>query len=161
MTNPTTITAEPGLPFVDVVREFEATPMQLFKASTEPELIEQWLGPRELKPRVEKHDARVGGEYRYVNIDDEGNEYGFRGVFHTVMPGELTIQTWEFDGFPGLATLETARYEDLGNGRTRFVQRSVYPSVEARDGAVASGMEHGLVDSLDRLEELARSLESA
>lgn len=157
MTNATTITAEPGLPFVDTVREFDASPMQVFRASTEPELIEQWLGPRDLKTRVEKHDARVGGEYHYVNIDEQGNEFGFRGVFHTVIPGELTIQTWEFDGFPGQVTLETARYEDLG-GRTRLVQRSVFPSVEARDGAIGHGMERGINDSMDRLEELLKSV---
>ena len=157
MTNPTTITAEPGLPFVDTVREFDATPMQLFTASTDPHLIEQWLGPRDLKTRVDKYDLRVGGEYRFVNIDEQGNEYSFRGVFHTVTPGVLTIQTWEFDGFPGQVTLETARYEDLG-GRTRLVQRSVFPSVEARDGAFDHGMARGIADSMDRLDELLKSL---
>ena len=155
MTNPTTITMAPGLPFVDVVREFDATPEELFRVQNDPRLIEQWLGPRELKTRVDVHDARVGGTYRYVNIAEDGSEYGFRGVFHTVEPGKLVIQTWEFDGFPGLATLETATYEDLG-GRTRLTTHSVYPSVEARDGAAAAGMTHGIEDSMARLDELLK-----
>ena len=153
MTNPTTITMEPGLPFVDVVREFDATPEDLYRAQSDPRLIEKWLGPRELETRVDEYDARVGGTYRYVNIAPDGSEYGFRGVFHTVEPGKLVIQTWEFDGFPGLATLETATYEDLG-GRTRLTTHSVYPSVEARDGAAASGMTHGIEDSMSRLDEV-------
>ena len=153
MTNPTTITMEPGLPFVDVVREFEATPIELYRAQSDPRLIEKWLGPRELTTRVDEYDARVGGTYRYVNVAPDGSEYGFRGVFHTVEPGKLVIQTWEFDGFPGLATLETATYEDLG-GRTRLTTHSVYPSVEARDGAAAAGMSHGIEDSMARLDEV-------
>jgi uncharacterized protein YndB with AHSA1/START domain len=157
MTNPTTITMAPGLPFVEVVREFDATPEQLYRAQTDPALIEQWLGPRELTTRVDAYDPRVGGLYRYVNIDADGTEYGFRGVFHTVEPGKLVIQTWEFDGFPGLATLETATYEDLG-GRTRLTTRSVYPSVEARDGAAQSGMSHGIEDSMARLDEVLEKL---
>lgn len=157
MSNPTTITAEPGTPFVEVVREFDATPEQVYRAQTEPKLIEQWLGPRELTTRVDRYESEVGGQYRYVNIDREGNEYGFRGVFHTVEPAKLVIQTWEFDGFPGLATLETASYEDLG-GRTRLTTRSVYPSVEARDGAIASGMSHGIEDSMARLDEILAAM---
>jgi uncharacterized protein YndB with AHSA1/START domain len=157
MTNPTTVTAEPGTPFIEVVREFEATPELLYRAQTDPKLIEQWLGPRDLKTRVDDYDVKVGGTYRYVNIDAEGNEYGFRGVFHTVQPAELVIQTWEFDGFPGLATLESATYEDLG-GRTRLTTRTIFPSVEARDGAVASGMETGIDDSMERLDEVLATL---
>ncbi len=154
MTNPTTITMPEGLPFVDVVREFDATPEQLYRAQTDPRLIEQWLGPRRYRTRVDEYDARVGGQYRYVNIDDDGTEYGFRGVFHTVEPAKLTINTWEWDGFPGAATLETARYEDLGGGRTRLTTRSVFPSVEARDGSAQNGMAGGIEESMARLDEV-------
>lgn len=157
MTNPTTITAEPGTPFVETVREFDASPDVLWRAQNDPALIEQWLGPRTLRTRVEEHDPRVGGSYRYVNIDDDGNEYGFRGVFHTVEPGVLSVQTWEFDGFPGQVTLETARYEDLG-GRTRLTARSIFPSVEARDGSIAHGMALGIQDSMERLDEVLAAL---
>ncbi|MEP6478057.1 MAG: SRPBCC family protein [Rhodoglobus sp.] len=154
MTNPTTITAEPGTPFVDIVREFDATPEELFRVQTDPRLIEQWLGPREYAMRVEEYDVRAGGKYRYVNTDASGNEFGFHGVFHSVDPAKLVIQTWEWEGMPGQATLERASYEDLGNGRTRLTTRTVFPSVEARDATVASGMSRGILDSHARLDEL-------
>jgi uncharacterized protein YndB with AHSA1/START domain len=153
--NPTTITAQPGTPFIDVVRDFDATPAQVFRAATDPELVAQWLGPRELEMHLIEYDARPGGSYRYVHRDTEGNEYGFRGVFHTVTNNERVIQTFEFDGAPGLVTLESTRYEDLG-GRTRLHNHSVFPSVQTRDLAIASGMEHGIVDSMDRLDEVIR-----
>jgi uncharacterized protein YndB with AHSA1/START domain len=149
---PTTITAQPGTPFIDVVRDFDATPAQVFRASTDPELVAHWLGPRELEIRVVEYDARPGGRYHYVHRDAEGNEYGFRGVFHTVTDGELIIQTFEFEGAPGQVSLESMTLEDLG-GRTPLRTHAVFPSVEARDAAIASGMEHGIRDSMDRLAE--------
>ena len=154
--NPTTITAPPGTPFIEITREFEATPAQVFRASMDPELVTQWLGPRHLAMRVIEYDVRPGGRYQYVHVDDEGNEYGFHGVFHTVTENEFVVQTFEFEGAPGQVSLETATYEDLG-GRTRLRTRSVFPSVEARDGMVASGMETGVVDSMDRLDDLLRA----
>lgn len=154
---PTTVTAEPGTPFIDVVREFDATPAQVYRASSDPELVTRWLGPRDLDMRVIEYDVRPGGSYRYVHIDAAGNEYGFRGVFHTVIPNERVIQTFEFEGAPGFVTLESATYEDLG-GRTRLRGHSVFPSVESRDLALASGMEGGMVESMERLEELLASV---
>jgi uncharacterized protein YndB with AHSA1/START domain len=154
MTNPTTITAQPGTPFIDVVREFDATPAQVFRVQTDPELLGKWLGPRDLELRLDEYDARPGGTYRYVHRDAQGGEYGFRGVFHTVVKNELVIQTFEFEGVPNQVAIETMTLTDLGNGRTRLHTHSVYPSVEGRDAAVASGMEHGIRDSMDRLEKL-------
>lgn len=151
--NPTTITAQPGTPFIDIVREFNAPPALVFRASTEPELVARWLGPRELEMRVDEYDVRAGGSYRYVHRDDEGNEYGFHGVFHSVSKDEQVIQTFEFEGAPGQVCLESTTYEDL-DGRTRVRTHSVFPSVEARDAALASGMEHGINDSMSRLDEL-------
>jgi uncharacterized protein YndB with AHSA1/START domain len=152
MQNPTTITAEPGTPFIEVVREFDATPAQVYRASTDPDLVVQWLGPRDLEMRIETWDVRTGGSYRYIHSRGS-DEFGFRGIYHVVEPNELVIQTFEFDGAPGLVALETANYEDLG-GRTRLRTRSVFPSVEARDAAVASGMSQGILESMDRLAEL-------
>lgn len=151
--NATTITAQPGTPFIDIVREFDAPPARVFRASTDPDLIAQWLGPRELEMRVIEYDVRPGGRYRYVHRDADGDEYGFRGVFHTVAENTRVVQTFEFEGAPDQVSLESATYEDLG-GRTRLHTHSVFPSVEARDGALAGGMEHGIRDSMDRLEEL-------
>jgi uncharacterized protein YndB with AHSA1/START domain len=154
-TNPTHITAPEGTPFIEVAREFDAPRSLVFRASTDPGLVTQWLGPRDLEMRVVEFDARDGGRYRYVHTAADGAEYSFRGVFHTVTE-PLMIQTFEFEGAPGSVSLETRTLDDIG-GRTRMRQNAVFPSVAARDGALAAGMEYGISDSMDRLGELLRS----
>lgn len=156
-TNPTTVTTEPGTPFIDISRDLDATPAQVFRAYTASELVVQWLGPRRMSMKIEEFDARTGGSYRYLHTDEDGTGYGFRGVFHSVEPDERIIQTFEFDGAPGQVAIETATFTDLGDGRTRVATHSVYPSVEARDAMAASGMEEGVRDSYDRLAELVAS----
>jgi uncharacterized protein YndB with AHSA1/START domain len=150
--NATTINAPAGTPFVEVIREFDATPAQLFKVSTDPDLVAQWLGPRGLEMTVEQYDVHPGGTYRYIHKDESG-EYAFRGVFHTVEQDKLVIQTFEWEGAPGEVCLEKATYEPTETG-VRLHQRSVFPSVETRDAFVESGMETGIRDSMDRLAEL-------
>ena len=151
--NETTITAQPGTPFIEVVREFDAPRERVFRAWTDPDLVPQWLGPRGLTMKLFQYDASPGGSYHYVHADEHG-EYGFRGVFHTVVPGELIVQTFEYDGAPNQVSLETTRFEDLGGGRTRVHGRSVFPTVESRDAMIASGMEYGMRESMQRLEEV-------
>ena len=154
-TNPTHITAPVGTPFIEVVREFDAAIGLVFRASTDPDLVSQWLGPRELTMRVVEFDARAGGRYRYVHTASDGAEYAFHGVFHTVTEA-LIIQTFEFEGAPGSVSLETRTLDDIG-GRTRMRQNAVFPSVAARDEALGAGMKHGITDSMDRLAELLGS----
>jgi uncharacterized protein YndB with AHSA1/START domain len=151
-TNPTQITAPDGTPFIDVIREFDAPRNLVFRASTEPDLVARWLGPREMTMHVIEYDARPGGRYRYIHTAPGGAEAGFRGVFHTVTE-PLIIQTFEFEGAPGAVSLESTVLEDIG-GRTRMRHNAVFPSVTARDQALAAGMEHGINDSMDRLAEL-------
>lgn len=151
--NDTTITAHPGTPFIEVVREFDAPRERVFRAWTDPRIVPQWLGPRGMTMKQFEYDARPGGSYHYVHADERG-EYGFRGVFHNVIPDELIIQTFEYEGAPNRVSLETARFEDLAGGRTRLHTRSVYPTVESRDAMVASGMERGVRDSMQRLDEV-------
>jgi uncharacterized protein YndB with AHSA1/START domain/dihydrofolate reductase len=152
--NPTTITAQPGSPYIDVVREFDATPQLVFRAHTDPELLARWLGPRGMQMEVLEHDARPGGSYRYVHRSREG-EFWFRGVFHTVVPDKLIVQTFEYEGMPERVSLDTVRFEDI-DGRTRLTMHSVFASVEERDAMVAAGMENGLRDSMERLGEVLR-----
>jgi uncharacterized protein YndB with AHSA1/START domain/dihydrofolate reductase len=152
--NATTITAQPDTPYLDIVREFDAPPELVFRAHTDPELVARWLGPRGMQMEVLEYDARPGGSYRYVHRSGEG-EFRFRGVFHTVLPAELIVQTFEYEGSPHRVSLELARFEDLA-GRTRLSLRSVFASVEERDAMVASGMESGVRDSMERLAELLR-----
>jgi len=149
-TNPTIINAPAGTPFIEVTRDFDATPAQLFRVSTDPALVAQWLGPRDLEMEVEEYDVRPGGRYRYIHRDADGGEYAFRGVFHTVEQDTRVIQTFEWEGAPGEVCLENATYEKTDTG-VRLRTRSVFPSVESRDAAVQSGMEYGIRESMDRL----------
>jgi uncharacterized protein YndB with AHSA1/START domain len=156
-TYPTTITAPPGTPFIDVTRDFDATPAQLFRASTDPELVARWLGPRDLEIEIVEYDARPGGRYRYIHRGtcegDQKLEAAFHGVFHTVDADRLIVQTFEFEGVPGEVCLDIYRFAEV-DGRTRLSTRSVFPSLETREAALASGMESGIRDSFDRLAEL-------
>jgi uncharacterized protein YndB with AHSA1/START domain len=154
--NKTTITAEPGKQELFITREFDAPRQKVFKAFTTPELIVQWLGPRDLKMKLDKFEPKSGGSYRYIHIDPAGNEYGFHGVVHEVLAPQRIIQTFEFEGLPesGHVTLETARFEELPGNRTRVTMQSIFQSVTDRDGMLQSGMERGVNDSHERLDEL-------
>ena len=154
MTNPLTVTAPEGVPFIDFEREFDAPVAAVFNAHKDPELIKQWLGPRGYEMEIDHFDFRTGGGYRYIHRDPDGQEYVFNGVFHTVRENEFAIQTFEFEGFPDVVSIESMTFEDLGNGRTRLRGHSVYPSQEARDGMVGSGMEGGMSDGYEQLDEL-------
>ena len=152
-TRETHITADPDVPLVRITREFDAPPAKVFRAHTDPELLARWLGPRDMEMRIDHHDCRTGGSYRYVHISD-GNEYGFHGCFHEVRPPEVIVQTFTFEGEPDGVALERLALEDLGDGRTRLTATSLVESFEARDAVLASGMEDGLRQSYERLDEL-------
>lgn len=154
--NETKIIAEPGKQEIIMIREFEAPRELVFKAFIDPKLVVKWLGPRDLEIKIEKFETREGGSYRYLNIDKAGNKYPFRGVIHELTAPERIIQTFEFEGLPekGHVALQTARFESLPNDRTKLTAQIVFQSVADRDGMVMSGMEHGVVDSHERLDEL-------
>ena len=153
--NKTTIAAEPGKQDLFITREFDAPRELVFKAHTDPELYVQWLGPRGYEMVLETFEPRSGGKYRYIHIDKEGNEFGFHGVFHEMVE-ELMIQTFEFEGVPepGHVTLDTMRLEKLPGDRTRVTIHSVFQSVSDRDGMVQSGMERGVNEGYERLDEI-------
>ena len=154
----TVITAEPGMPLITITREFDAPRDLVFRAHVDPELLVQWLGPRDLTTTIDRYDARDGGTWRYVQKDADGNEYGFHGVFHGTPSPDAIVQTFEFEGVPGHVMLDTTTLEQR-DGRTLMRTVSSFQSVEDRDGMIASGMERGVRDSGDRLEELlARQL---
>jgi uncharacterized protein YndB with AHSA1/START domain len=152
-TTGTRIDVDTELPLVRITREFDAPRSKVFRAHTDPELVRQWLGPRDIAMTVDRWDCRTGGEYRYVHSRD-GEEYGFHGSFHEVRPDELIVQTFTFEGFPDSVSLERLTLEDLGDGRTRLVATSLVDSFAARDAFVASGMETGVVEGYERLDEL-------
>jgi uncharacterized protein YndB with AHSA1/START domain len=154
MSNALTLTVPGDLPYIDYEREFEFPVAEVFRAHKDPELVAQWLGPRRLKMEIDHYDFRTGGSYRYTHLDPDGTAYGFNGVFHTVRENEFAIQTFEFDGYPDVVSIEYLTFEDLGNGRSRVRGHSVYPTQEARDGMAQSGMEGGMTEGYERLDEL-------
>lgn len=159
----TVFIAEPGKQEVTVVREFDAPRVLVFKAFTDPTLYVKWIGPRGYGMKLEKFEPKNGGSWRYIHKDQNGNEFGFHGVYHEVLPPELLIDTFEFEGLPerGHVSLESARFEELPGARTKLIIHSVYLSMTDRDGMVASGMEWGLNESLERLTELLADLKSS
>ncbi len=156
----TRIIAEPGLPMISITREFDASPELLFRAYTDPELLTQWVGPRRLVMVVDHIDVRNGGTWRYIHRDTDGTEYGFHGVYHGTPSPKGIVQTSEFEGAPGHVSLESLNFEGRG-GRTVVRTRSVFQSVAARDAMVESGMEGGVNEGYERLDELLDSLSSA
>lgn len=153
-TKTTEIIADKDVPLIRIIREFDAPPEKVFRAHTEADLVAQWLGPRGLTMTVERFDCRTGGSYRYIHTDDQGSSYGFFGSFHEVRPNELIVQTFTYEGVPDGVALERMVVEDLGNGRTRLVSTSLCDSFEGRDAMIASGMEHGIREGYERLDEL-------
>jgi uncharacterized protein YndB with AHSA1/START domain len=156
----TTITAEPGVPFIDIAREFDAPRELLYRAHTEPGLLAQWLGPRGLSMTVDRFEVRDGGTWRYVHREPGGAEHGFHGVFHGMPSPELIVQTFEYEGAPGHVSLDSITFEERA-GRTVVRGRSVHQSVEARDAMVAAGMERGLNEGYERLDDLVAALAAA
>ena len=146
------IEADPKLPIIRITRDFAATPEQLFRAHTDPKLFAQWIGPDAQKTRVDYWDARSGGSWRFVSTDG-GQEHGFHGCFHEVSKDRL-VQTFTYEGFPDGVALETLRFEDLGDGRTRLHATSLTDSFEGRDAWLASGMEVGVNQGYAKLDEM-------
>jgi len=153
----TTIVSDPDVPLVRIVREFDAPPEKVFRAHTDPELLARWMGPRNLEMTIDHYDCRTGGSYRYVHSRD-GEDYGFHGSFHEVRPDELIVQTFTFEGFPDGVALEKLVLEDIGGGRTRLTATSLVDSFADRDAFVASGMETGVVEGYERLDEVLAKL---
>lgn len=152
----TQIIVSPTVPTVEIVREFDATPEQVFEAHLNPELVKQWMGPDDLTNEIDYWDARDGGSWRYVaRRGDEA--YWFRGCFHEIRPNERIVQTFMFEGFPDGVALEFLHLEPLEGGRCRLRAVSLTDSFEGRDAFVASGMESGVVAGYLKLDRLLAS----
>ena len=151
--NKTIVTAEPGKQELFIVREFDAPRELVFKAHIDPKLYVQWLGPHGYEMILETFEPVSGGKYRYIHKDKDGNEYGFHGTFHA-MSLESMIQTFEFEGYPGHVSLDFMVLEELPGNRTKATIHSVFQSVADRDGIVQSGMERGVREGYERLDEI-------
>jgi uncharacterized protein YndB with AHSA1/START domain len=157
----TVVTVEPGKQELFITREFDAPRELVFKAYTDPDIYRRWVGPRDLTMTLETFEPISGGRWRFIQKDQNGNEFGFHGVNHDVTAPERIIGTFEFEGLPesGHVILETTKFEALPGGRTRVTTHSVYQSVEDRDGMVAAGMEIGVVDGHERLDEILNEIQ--
>jgi uncharacterized protein YndB with AHSA1/START domain len=138
---------------IHVVRQFDAPRDRVFAAYTDPELIPEWWGLRDSTTVVDQMDVRAGGSWRFVMRDQDGSETAFRGTYREVTPPERIVQTFEWEGMPGYVSVETATFEDMGE-RTRVTTTSIFHTTEERDGMLHSGMEGGMNETYQRLDEL-------
>jgi uncharacterized protein YndB with AHSA1/START domain len=150
----TRIDAVPDQPILRITREFDAPAERVFQAHVDPALLARWLGPRDLVMRVDRYEPVTGGAYRYTHTGADGEEHAFFGSFHEVRAPSRIVQTFTYEGFPDGVSLDILELEDLGDGRTRLHATSVVDSVEARDMMIASGMESGVVQGYEKLDEL-------
>lgn len=146
------IEADATVPAIHIWRDFAATPAQLFRAHTDPELFVQWVGPDSLTTRIDHWDCRTLGSYRYA-AERDGEEYAFRGTFPYIGEDKL-VQTFTFEGMPDAIALETLTFEDLGDGRTRMHAFSLCDSFEGRDGMLSSGMDVGVNEGYVKLDKM-------
>lgn len=155
-THEAVIEADTNVPIIRIVRDFTATPAQLMRAHLDPELFVRWVGPHGLSSKIIEWDVRNGGSWRYVSTHG-GDEYFFRGCFHTISD-DVIVQTFTFEGMPDDVALETLRFEDLGDGRTRLHAQSLVDSFEGRDAWLSTGMETGVQEGYAKLDELLTEL---
>jgi uncharacterized protein YndB with AHSA1/START domain len=146
-----------------ITREFDAPRHLVWRAWTTPELVKRWWNAKRGEVTVAEIDLRVGGRWRYVMIADGGMEVGFHGEYLELVPNERIVSTEVYEGLPeGVSeeeggTVNTATFTEV-NGRTLLTILVQAPSKVTRDAIVESGMEAGLQDALDLLEEVAISL---
>jgi len=145
---------------IRIEREFDAPRDRVFAVFTDPELIPEWWGPRGTTTEVVEMDVRTGGDYRFVAHNSDGTQTGFRGTYREVSPPERIVQTFEWDGMPGYVSVETAVFEDLGD-RTKVITTAIFHTAEERDGMLGSGMEGGMNETYERLDELLAKLAAA
>jgi uncharacterized protein YndB with AHSA1/START domain len=145
---------------IHISREFAAPKDLVYKAVTTPELVKRWWNAKRGEVTVAEIDLREGGKWRYVMVADGGFEVAFHGEYKEIVPNERIVSTEAFEGAPdpdNNATVNTMTLEEQ-DGRTKLTVLIRCPSKEVRDAIVESGMEAGLQDAYDLLEEVAISL---
>jgi uncharacterized protein YndB with AHSA1/START domain len=143
-----------------IARTFNGPARIVFDAWTRPELVRRWWAPKSHGVSVAECDAdvRVGGKYRYVLRRDTGDEFAFSGEYREVTPHTRLVYTQIFEPYAEAgAVMVTVTFEERG-GKTHLVSNEIYPSAEAREAALSAGMEHGMRETMDQLDELVASL---
>ncbi|MGA9594794.1 MAG: SRPBCC family protein [Acidimicrobiia bacterium] len=155
----TEIVADDTVPLIRITREFDAPPAKVFEAHTDPDLLGRWIGPHDLSTVVDRWDCRTGGSWAFHQTRGD-DTFAFYGSFHEVRPCELIVQTFTFTGYPDVVSLERLVLEDLGEGRSRLVATSIVDSFEARNAILASGMDVGVTEAYEALDDLLASTAS-
>jgi uncharacterized protein YndB with AHSA1/START domain len=153
-------TAKVTLPADDqilITREFDAPKHLVFKAFTTPELVKRWWHANRGEMTVAEIDLQVGGKWRYVMIAEGGFEVGFHGEYREIVPNERLVSTETYEGMPGAEAVNTMTLTEAV-GRTTMEILVQHASKEHRDAHIESGMEAGMQDAMDLLEEVAVSL---
>jgi uncharacterized protein YndB with AHSA1/START domain len=140
-----------------ITREFDAPRHLVYKAWTTPELVKRWWSANRGEVTTCEIDLRVGGTWRYVMVADGGVEVAFHGEYHEIVPDERIVSTEVFEGMPDAEALNTLTLTEA-DGRTTLTILVQHASKEHRDAHINSGMEDGLQDALDLLEQVAVSL---
>ncbi|MBA2295241.1 MAG: SRPBCC family protein [Actinobacteria bacterium] len=143
-----------------ITREFDAPKHLVYKAWTTPELVRRWWTAKRGEMTVCEIDLRVGGTWRYVMVAEGGFEVGFHGEYREIVPNERLVSTEAYEGIPDAdahAALNTLTLTEV-DGRTMLSVLVEHPTKEGRDAHVESGMEAGMQDAMDLLEEVASSL---
>lgn len=154
------ITDPPDEPVITTRRFVKAPPALVWRAWTDPAALRQWWGPRVLDLVVCEMDLRVGGTYRFVHRAPDGQEFAFRGEYRELDPPRRMVSTFIFDGMPDAYSVETLALEEVEGG-TMITSRSVHSSLESRNQHVANGMEYGMRESYERLDEWAAAQQGA
>jgi uncharacterized protein YndB with AHSA1/START domain len=153
----TKILADNKVPTITIIREFDAPRGRVFQAWTDPELYAQWVGPRSITTTISRWTARTGGEWAFSNSRHGEEIAAFYGSFHEVRPPERLVWTFTWEGAPDGVSLETMTFEELPGGRTRLTGVSVVESFEIRDQILASGMDVGVIEGYQKLDEILRT----
>jgi uncharacterized protein YndB with AHSA1/START domain len=141
-----------------VTREFDAPKHLVYKAWTTPELVERWWSGRRGRVTSIDIDLRVGGRWRYVMVANDGFDVAFHGEYREIVPGERLVHTEVYEGAPEGEALTTVLFAEI-DGRTTVDILMDLGSREVRDAVIQTGMEGGLQEALDLLEEVAISLD--
>ena len=157
----TRIEASKDVPTITITREFDAPRELVWRAMTEPDLVARWMGPRSVRMEITQWDLRRGGSWAYTahradgaDGSDDDFSTGFFGSFHDLRAPERAVQTFTWEGAPDGVSLETLLLEELPDGRTRSVTTSVVESFEIRDLILSSGMDTGVIEGYERLDEV-------
>jgi len=154
--NQATITAEPGMKEIFIIQEFDFDRELVFKAFTDPYLYAQWIGQKGLATKIELFEPRNGGSYRFLQKDKNGKVVAFHGVYHEVLTPVRIISTMEYEGLStkGHVELDTVKFDLLPGNRTKLIIQEIFQTDEDRDGMMNDGLEKGINEGFERLEEL-------